>query len=112
MKNSVLREEDDYALLRKYVKKINADIVALQEMGSYDAVKKLFPEDTWEIFFAKDNNLSLHTAITVRKDTVKILSYNFHNTINNSIYMKKILVKLLRFCLKSMGKRLRFSMSI
>ncbi|ACT57476.1 endonuclease/exonuclease/phosphatase family protein [Candidatus Liberibacter asiaticus] len=85
-KNSVKRTTSDYTLLRQYAKNLDADIVFLQEMGSYNAVAKVFPKNTWCIFYSterlinhskRDSNNDIHTAIAVRKKNVRVLQQSY-----------------------------------
>ena len=43
------RSSKDIAELHNYARGLNADIVALQEVASREAVASLFPEDSWQI---------------------------------------------------------------
>ncbi|AHA27533.1 endonuclease/exonuclease/phosphatase family protein [Candidatus Liberibacter americanus] len=84
LKNSVIRTDSDYDLLKKYAQEINADIVSLQEMGSYNAIKRIFPEDIWNILYAEnDSGDSIHTAIVIRKEKIKIIEKNYISTTIN-----------------------------
>ncbi|WP_244668466.1 endonuclease/exonuclease/phosphatase family protein [Candidatus Liberibacter africanus] len=93
-RNSVIREKSDYDLLRQYAMNLNADIVSLQEMGSYGAVAKIFPEDTWQIFYSGEDsiwssilnyfnikynsrNSSINTAVVVRKKSMHVLQVSY-----------------------------------
>ena len=42
------RSEADYAKLASYAKTLNADIVALQEVQSENALKRVFPDTDWQ----------------------------------------------------------------
>ena len=46
-----VRQEEDYAILISYRKKLYADIVALQEIGSPQAAARIFPPDEYTILF-------------------------------------------------------------
>lgn len=46
------RSEADYALLRKYARRINADIVALQEVNGPRAARRVFPEEEYLLLFS------------------------------------------------------------
>ncbi|MBL0848747.1 MAG: endonuclease/exonuclease/phosphatase family protein [Candidatus Liberibacter ctenarytainae] len=87
MKNSIIRQDSDYSLLQQYARELNPHIVALQEMGSYDAVKRIFPEDIWDIVFSGDNGTgnNIHTAIVIRKNTIKILKQSHISMMNRSL---------------------------
>jgi len=72
------RPDEDYTLLAKYGSSVGADIIALQEMGSPGAVRRVFPESEWEMVFSErfseDAPADIYTAMVFRKDTVKVLS--------------------------------------
>lgn len=85
LKNSIIRTDSDYDLLKKYAQEISADIVSLQEMGSYNAIKRIFQEDTWDVLFAEnDSGDIIHTAIVIRKNTINILETNYISTTINA----------------------------
>ena len=43
------RKNSDIKAMRHYAEKIDADIVALQEVESEQAVRQIFPESEWQI---------------------------------------------------------------
>ncbi|MEG8099152.1 endonuclease/exonuclease/phosphatase family protein [Candidatus Liberibacter brunswickensis] len=110
-KNSVKREKSDYDLLRRYAYNLNADIISLQEMGSYNAVARIFPEDKWIIFYSGKNyfsndsthttdnsDSSINTAIVVRKkENINVIeaSYPLIKTNSHSRASKRKAVELL-----------------
>jgi len=46
------RSEDELVALQAYARSLNADIVALQEVASLDAVGLIFPVDEWQLFLS------------------------------------------------------------
>ena len=46
------RSEEDYALLRKYRDRLNADVIALQEVNGPKAAGLVFPPDQYDLFFS------------------------------------------------------------
>ena len=47
------RNPTDVAALKAYAAQLNADIVALQEVASVEAVAQIFPKDQWQIVLSK-----------------------------------------------------------
>lgn len=47
---AVARTEADYATLRKYRDRLDADLIALQEVGGPRAVRRVFPADAYELY--------------------------------------------------------------
>lgn len=90
LKNSVVREDSDYDLLRRYAERLNADIVCLQEMGSYAAIKRVFHEYTWEILYSGNDSdeHTVHTAIVARKGTVHVLEKSYLSMDTNKLDSK------------------------
>ena len=79
--NAPARTERDYELLNHYRALLDADVVALQEMGSPQAAARVFPQDEYTILFSSRYNTrpgehrrkrDVFTALAVRK-TVTIL---------------------------------------
>jgi endonuclease/exonuclease/phosphatase family metal-dependent hydrolase len=71
-----VREEEDYAILILYQKKLDADIVALQEISSPQAATRIFPPDEYTILFSSRYNDpvgegrlegDIFTALAIRK---------------------------------------------
>jgi endonuclease/exonuclease/phosphatase family metal-dependent hydrolase len=48
----VIRTEEDYAKLLGYARKLDADVVALQEVNSVQAVHRVFPAPQWRVFLS------------------------------------------------------------
>src|SRR5215213_2010828 len=46
------RSEEDYATLRKYARRMDADIVALQEVNGPRAARLVFPAEEYDLFFS------------------------------------------------------------
>src|SRR3712207_1078243 len=46
------RSEEDHAVLRKYARRMNADIVALQEVNGPRAARLVFPAEEYDLFFS------------------------------------------------------------
>lgn len=70
------RSEADYALLREYRDRVGADVWALQEVNGPKAVRRVFPEDEWDVFvsgrYAEDMRTGaetdrIYTALAVRR---------------------------------------------
>lgn len=43
------RSDDDYGHLREHVRRLGADVIALQEVESARAAQRIFPEDEWVV---------------------------------------------------------------
>lgn len=74
-KGAPKRTARDYTLLNAYRKQLNADIIALQEMGSPQAAQRIFPADEYAVIFStRYNNTSrrrakdIFTALAIRKE--------------------------------------------
>ena len=67
---------------------LNAHVIGLQEMGSPEAVRKIFPADEWDMVFSKrldddliqdpdklshDDRRDIYTALVVRRSHAKIV---------------------------------------
>ena len=69
------RKETDFLTLKRYADSLNADIVALQEIGTKEAAELLFPSSKFEVFmesrYAEDiqngPSKDVYTAVAVRK---------------------------------------------
>jgi endonuclease/exonuclease/phosphatase family metal-dependent hydrolase len=74
-----IREDNDYVLLQKYAAELDADIISLQEMGNPAAVRRVFPESDWELYFSgrysPANPPDIYTAVVVRKGRVEVLEH-------------------------------------
>jgi endonuclease/exonuclease/phosphatase family metal-dependent hydrolase len=71
-----IRQVEDYTILNLYRKKIDADIIALQEMGSPQAAERIFPPDQYTVLFSSRYNNpvgkgrtegDIFTALAIRK---------------------------------------------
>lgn len=51
-KGAPARSRDDYALLRKYAERLDADVIALQEVNGPAAAALVFPESEYELHFS------------------------------------------------------------
>ncbi len=47
------RTQDELEQLKQYAKSLDADIVALQEVASKQAIEQLFPSDSWQVFISE-----------------------------------------------------------
>ena len=56
------RTAEEHAKLKQYAKSLNADIVALQEVASIEAVESLFPKTEWQIVFSARPNSEAYTC--------------------------------------------------
>ena len=56
------RNKGELADMQDYVKRVNADIFALQEVGSEEAVRQLFPADQWQIVMSPRNDSEFYTC--------------------------------------------------
>lgn len=85
---SLIRISSDYDAIRAVIGQIGPDIVGLQEMGSPQSVRALFPEAEWGLLFegrfqedlgrgrfsTKDaRNRDIYTAIVWRRGSAKLL---------------------------------------
>ena len=75
-----IRYAEDYAALRQVIARIDADVWGLQEMGSPESVRALFPEDTWTLVFSTrydpSNPRDIYTALAIRTDAAQVLETN------------------------------------
>lgn len=65
-KGPVKRSEADYARLRKYAARLDADVVALQEVDGEAAAARVFPSDVYELHVANQTTAQ-RTGFAVRK---------------------------------------------
>lgn len=65
-KGPVKRSEADYALLRQYAKRLDADVVAFQEVDGEAAAARVFANDTYELHVAEQTTAQ-RTGFAVRK---------------------------------------------
>lgn len=49
---AVARTDDDYAQLRTYLDRLDADIVAVQEVNGPRAARRVFPADAYDVYFS------------------------------------------------------------
>lgn len=79
------RPDGDYERLAHYGSDIGADVIALQEMGSPGAVRRVFPDAEWEMVFSAryDENASadIYTALIFRRGAVAVLASNTVNSL-------------------------------
>ncbi|MBC3765220.1 endonuclease/exonuclease/phosphatase family protein [Neptunicella marina] len=47
------RSEQEITQIRQYLKSVNADIYAVEEVSSVEALRQVFPEDQWNIIFSQ-----------------------------------------------------------
>lgn len=67
-----LRSPEAFKRLRHYGEKLQADIIALQEVGSIETLSKIFPDNQYLYFITKDP-IAQHTALAIRNNVfVKI----------------------------------------
>ena len=57
-----VRVEEDFAVLRQYVHRLDADVVALQEVNGPKAARRLFPESEYELYFSGRYEADLESA--------------------------------------------------
>jgi 5'-nucleotidase (lipoprotein e(P4) family) len=50
------RSEDEIAAMREYAERVDADIFALQEVASEQAVRQIFPEVNWQVLMSPREN--------------------------------------------------------
>lgn len=112
--NVILRNTKDFKRLLTYIHKLNADIIALQEVGSIETLQEIIPKEQY-LFFISDDLIAQHTAIAIRKNPnysierhvdVSALSHIEHTHILRSglditIHTKKDSLRLLVVHLKS-----------
>lgn len=70
-----IRQPADLKLLLHYVEKLQADIIALQEIGSIETLNSIFPQDQYFFFISKDP-ITQHTALAVRKNIFENIQQN------------------------------------
>lgn len=63
---SLKRTTADYNKLKEYAKRLNSDIIALQEVDGEAAAARVFPEDEYDFYFSGRNNVQ-RTGFAVRK---------------------------------------------
>ncbi|CAI3936376.1 endonuclease/exonuclease/phosphatase family protein [Commensalibacter papalotli (ex Botero et al. 2024)] len=70
-----LRQSADFKMLLHYGGKLQADIIALQEVGSIETLNLIFPKDQYLFYISKDP-IAQHTALAVRKNIFKDIKQN------------------------------------
>lgn len=60
------RSEEDFALLARYARDLNADIVAIEEVDGFSAASKVFPRDLYSIHMTHDHVVQ-RVGIAVRR---------------------------------------------
>lgn len=63
----VKRDEEDYARLRKYVERLDADVIALQEVDGVEAARRLFDPARYELYVAAQSDPQ-RTGFAYRKE--------------------------------------------
>lgn len=64
-----IRDTQDYQRLRQYSERLNADIIALQEVENISAIWQVFPLHKWQAFISSrqvTDKWAQHTAVVVR----------------------------------------------
>jgi endonuclease/exonuclease/phosphatase family metal-dependent hydrolase len=76
------RSRADFTLLADYARRLDADVVGLQEVSGPDAIHRVFPRTHYEAYLSgrydadrKRNRASdrIYTAFAVRRDTVSVI---------------------------------------
>ncbi len=73
------RTEEDFARLAQYAERLDADVIALQEVASPEAVARLFPPVSYTTLFSGryDSDMrapqDIFNALVLRKDSVRLL---------------------------------------
>ncbi len=60
------RSQADFDRLRNYATELNADIVAVQEVDGYEAVRRVFPADLYHLVLGKDR-VTQRVGIAIRR---------------------------------------------
>ncbi|WP_395338478.1 HAD family acid phosphatase [Ningiella sp. W23] len=81
------RTKDEIDAMRAYIERVDADIYALQEVGSERAVRMLFPQDQWQVFMSPRQDSEPYTCRrSGRTSTQQKLAYAVRNELGvNSI---------------------------
>lgn len=56
------RDTESYSQMRQYAQSLDADIVALQEVGSFAAVERIFPASQWQIIMSSRTDSPSYTC--------------------------------------------------
>ena len=82
------RSAADYDAIRDVILKLDADVIGLQEIGSPDGVRLLFPSSDWDMVFSKrltddlatnpdqldvDSERDIYTALVVKRGAARIV---------------------------------------
>lgn len=82
------RTAEEHAKLKQYAKSLNADIVALQEVASVEAVESLFPKNEWQIIISSRPNSKAYSCrksgATSTQQKVAFAVRNNINILNSS----------------------------
>ena len=57
-----VRVDEDFVVLRHYVRRLDADVIALQEVNGPKAARRLFPESEYELYFSGRYEADLDSA--------------------------------------------------
>lgn len=109
-----IRRPEDYIRLNYYINKLNSDIIALQEIGSIDTAKHIFPPNQYYFFISQDK-IAQHPFLAIRKtlpfrikqnsDLVTLSKVNTNHTLRSAIdltlYHNKANLRILVVHLKS-----------
>lgn len=87
---STIREKKDYDKIRSIFTKLNADVVAVQEIGSPKALEKVMPAKGYSYLFStryhddladdpKDKRKDIYTGLVFRDDRVKVIKTEMIN---------------------------------
>lgn len=81
------RTESDINAMREYVNNVDADVFALQEVASEQAVRLLFPSDTWQVLMSpRPDSETYECRGSGRESTQQKIAYAVKNGINiNSV---------------------------
>lgn len=71
----LLRQPSDFQALLQYNNKLNADIVALQEVGSIETLNSIFPKNQY-LFFISNDPIAQHPALAIRKNIFDHIQQN------------------------------------
>lgn len=76
------RSEEESLKLKAYAKSLNADIVALQEVGSVEAVETLFPKNEWKVVMStRPDSKSYDCRNSGAKSTQQKVAFAVHKDV-------------------------------
>ena len=75
-KGPVKRNEGDYARLRKYAERLNADVIAFQEVDGAEAAARVFSSDVYA-FYVAEQATAQRTGFAVRKTVPRARNPDF-----------------------------------